>query len=72
MAHDHGVELLGSLPLDRRIRELADSGVPSVVADPQGAAAQEYRAIARKVAARVAVRARDYSAKFPTITVTET
>ncbi len=72
MAQDHGVDLLGSLPLDLRIREQADSGRPSVVADPDGAVATEYRAIARRLAARVALRAKDYSAKFPTIRIAET
>ena len=72
MAGDYGVELLGSLPLDLRIREQADSGRPSVVADPEGAAAQEYKTIARKVAVKVAERAKDYSTKFPTITISDT
>ena len=34
MGKDYGVELLGSLPLDIKIREQADSGKPTVVADP--------------------------------------
>lgn len=72
MAGDYGVELLGSLPLDLRIREQADSGRPSVVADPEGAAALEYKTIARKVAVKVAERAKDYSTKFPTITISDT
>ncbi|MDE1953755.1 MAG: iron-sulfur cluster carrier protein ApbC [Betaproteobacteria bacterium] len=72
MAGDYDVELLGSLPLDLRIREQADSGRPSVVADPEGAAALEYKAIARKVAVKVAQRAKDYSTKFPTITISDT
>lgn len=72
MASDYGVELLGSLPLDLRIREQADSGHPSVVADPDGMAALEYKSIARKLAVKVAQRAKDYSAKFPSITISET
>jgi ATP-binding protein involved in chromosome partitioning len=69
MAEKYGVELLGALPLDITIRENADSGHPSVVADPDGPAAQLYRSIARKTAGRLALRAKDFSAKFPTITV---
>jgi ATP-binding protein involved in chromosome partitioning len=69
MARKYGTELLGSLPLDVRIRENADSGHPSVVADPDGAPARIYKAVARKLAARLALKARDYSARFPTITV---
>ena len=72
MAEEYGVELLGSLPLDLRIREQADSGTPSVAAEPRGAAATEYLAIARRLGARVAQRARDYSARFPTIKVVDT
>ncbi len=72
MAKDYGVEVLGSLPLDIGIREQADSGHPTVAADPQGRIAETYRAIARKVAIRIAERARDMSAKFPTIVVQDT
>jgi ATP-binding protein involved in chromosome partitioning len=72
MAKEYGVEVLGSLPLDIGIREQADSGHPSVVADPQGRIAETYRAIARKVAIRIAERARDMSSKFPTIVVQDT
>lgn len=69
MAAKYGTELLGSLPLDVRIRENADSGHPSVVADPDGTPARIYKEVARKLAARLALKARDYSARFPTITV---
>ena len=72
MAKEYGVEVLGSLPLDIGIREQADGGHPSVVADPHGPIAETYRAIARKVAIRIAERARDMSAKFPTIVVQDT
>nr|WP_306304471.1 P-loop NTPase [Methylogaea oryzae] len=69
MAHKYGVELLGALPLDVKIRENADGGHPTVVAEPDGAAAQMYREIARKTAGRLAMRAKDFSARFPTIIV---
>jgi ATP-binding protein involved in chromosome partitioning len=72
MCRDYGVPFLGSLPLDIRIREQADSGRPSVVADPDSAVAQAYKAIARKVAVAVAQKAQDFSAKFPTISVQNT
>ncbi|TAN50680.1 MAG: iron-sulfur cluster carrier protein ApbC [Methylococcaceae bacterium] len=70
MAQKYGVDLLGALPLDAGIRENADGGHPSVVAEPDGPIAAIYRDIARKTAGRLAVRAKDYSARFPTITVT--
>ena len=72
MSQEYGVDVLGSLPLDMSIREQADGGHPSVVADPQGPVAQAYRAIARKVAVQIAERSRDMSAKFPTIVVQNT
>ncbi len=50
-----------SLPLDIRIREQADSGRPTVVADPDGAVAAIYSDIARKVAVFVAQKAEDFS-----------
>jgi ATP-binding protein involved in chromosome partitioning len=72
MCGDYGVDLLGSLPLDIEIRQQADSGRPSVVADPDGPAAQKYKAIARKVAIAVARRQEDHSSKFPNIVVQNT
>ncbi|MFD1892719.1 iron-sulfur cluster carrier protein ApbC [Ottowia beijingensis] len=68
-AAEKGIEYLGALPLAMSIREQADSGRPSVVADPDGQAATNYKAIARQVAIKVAARAKDFSAKFPSITI---
>ena len=72
MAKDYGVEYLGGLPLDIRIREQTDSGRPTVVADPDGAIADAYRRIARRVAVRIAEKARDMSLKMPAIVVQNT
>ena len=72
MGKEYGVDMLGSLPLDIRIREQADSGQPTVVADPNGRVAEIYRSIARKVAVHIAERARDMSSKFPNIVVQNT
>lgn len=72
MAQEYGVEVLGSLPLDIAIREQADSGRPTVVADPDGRIAEIYREIARKVAIHIAERARDMTSKFPNIVVQNT
>jgi ATP-binding protein involved in chromosome partitioning len=69
MAAQAGVPLLGELPLDARIREDADGGRPTVVAEPQSARAQLYLDTARRTAAALARRARDRSALFPTIVV---
>ncbi len=69
MSKDYEVELLGSLPLDIRIREQADSGKPTVVADPEGAIASIYRDVARKVAARIARQSEDRTSVFPKIVI---
>jgi ATP-binding protein involved in chromosome partitioning len=72
MCAEYDVPFLGGLPLDIRIREQADSGRPTVVADPDGKIAQIYKEIARKVAISVAQKAADFSAKFPSIVIQNT
>ena len=69
MAGDFDVELLGQLPLQASIRAQTDSGNPTVVADPQSAAADAYRNAARRMAAVLAGQGKDYSSKFPKIVV---
>ena len=69
MAEEYDVELLGQLPLELKIREQTDSGNPSVIAEPDGAVAIAYRQTALRMAARLAMRGRDYSSKFPNIVV---
>jgi ATP-binding protein involved in chromosome partitioning len=70
-AEEKGIPYLGALPLDIRIREQADSGKPTVVADPDSEPAKIYKNVARQVAISVAARAKDFSSKFPTITVSK-
>ncbi len=72
LAQDGQVTLLGSLPLDLKIREQADSGQPTVVSDPDSHAAQLYRDIALQVAAKVSLLAKDYSGKMPGVSVEKT
>jgi ATP-binding protein involved in chromosome partitioning len=72
MCADYNVPFLGGLPLDIRIREQADSGRPTVVADPDGRIADIYREIARRTAVFVAQKAEDFSAKFPNIVIQNT
>jgi ATP-binding protein involved in chromosome partitioning len=69
MAESFEVDLLGQLPLEIGIRLQTDSGTPTVVADPDGAAAAAYRRTARRMAARLAMQGKDYSSKFPNIVV---
>jgi ATP-binding protein involved in chromosome partitioning len=72
MSKDYGIDLLGSLPLDIRIREQADSGTPTVIADPNGRVAEIYRQIARRVAIKIAEKQKDRTALFPKIVVQNT
>jgi ATP-binding protein involved in chromosome partitioning len=69
MCADFGVDFLGALPLTMAIREQTDSGRPTVVADPEGPVAAVYKEIARRIAVKVAEKAKDMSAKFPSIVV---
>lgn len=71
MAADYGMDYLGALPLDMQIRLQADSGKPTVVADPDGEVAQIYKKVARDVAVKIAQQAKDFSSKFPTISISK-
>lgn len=72
MCAEYGVDFLGGLPLTMAIREQADSGKPTVVADPDGKIALIYKEIARKLAIKVAEKAKDMTSKFPNITIQNT
>ena len=69
MSDEEEVAFLGDLPLDISIRQLADEGKPTVVSEPEGRITEMYIEIARKVAAKLALKARDFSNKFPTIVI---
>lgn len=69
MADQYHVDFVGALPLDKQIREEVDNGKPTVVTDPDGRITQIYREIARRVSAKLSLRAREFSAKFPNIVI---
>ena len=71
MAAEYKMDYLGALPLSMAIRLQADSGKPTVVAEPDSDAARLYGDIARKLAIKVALKAKDFSSKFPTITISK-
>ena len=71
MAADYGMDYLGALPLNMQIRLQADSGKPTVVSDPDSEVAALYKAVARKVAVSIAAKNKDFSSKFPTITISK-
>lgn len=72
MCNDYGADFLGALPLNLSIRQQADAGRPTVVADPDGAISAIYKTIARQVAIKVASLSKDMSSKFPNIVVQST
>jgi ATP-binding protein involved in chromosome partitioning len=72
MSEEYKVDFLGSLPLDIHIREQADNGNPTVIADPDGKVAGMYRDISRRMASRLAEQSKDYSSKFPNIVIQNT
>ena len=69
MAGQYNVNFLGSLPLDITIRQNADGGKPTVVAEPEGRITAMYKEIARNTAAKLAQQGKDYATKFPQIVI---
>jgi ATP-binding protein involved in chromosome partitioning len=71
MAAEYGMDYLGALPLNMQIRLQADSGKPTVISDPDSDVAMLYKAVARKVAVSIAAKNKDFSSKFPSITISK-
>jgi ATP-binding protein involved in chromosome partitioning len=71
MAQELGLDYLGAMPLDINIRLQADSGQPTVVADPDGSLAKQYLKMAQEVAIKIAAKAKDFSSVFPSIKISK-
>jgi len=71
LAAEYEMDYLGALPLNLSIRVQADNGRPSVVSEPDGEIAALYKSVARQVALKIAQRAKDFSSKFPTISISK-
>jgi ATP-binding protein involved in chromosome partitioning len=71
MAAEYNIDFLGALPLNLSIRVQADGGRPSVVSDPDGEIAALYKSVARQIAVKIAQRAKDFSSKFPSISISK-
>jgi ATP-binding protein involved in chromosome partitioning len=71
MAAEYEMDYLGALPLNMQIRLQADSGMPTVIADPEGEIAQLYKSVSRQVAVKIAAKAKDFSSKFPSIKISK-
>jgi ATP-binding protein involved in chromosome partitioning len=48
-----GIDFLGELPLEIRVREGADAGLPVVIGHPEGAESKILMEIAAKIAGRI-------------------
>jgi len=72
MASDYDIDVLGEIPLEMSIRELADSGAPTVVAQPDSDTAKRYLSIALKIAGKLSAKKKDFSGAFPNIVVENT
>jgi ATP-binding protein involved in chromosome partitioning len=69
MAEQYDVDFLGALPLDGRIRADTDEGKPTVIKDPDGPVARQFREVAKRLAAKLSLQARDYTQAFPKIMI---
>ena len=67
-AREHQIELLGGIPLDMTVRQGGDVGVPAVAQREPGPAARAFTDVARKIAARMSVRAAE-GANQPVLTI---
>lgn len=71
MSRDFGVPLLAQLPLAAHIRAQTDAGTPTVISQPDSPAARLYLQLAQRVGMAIAAQGKDYSSKFPSITVSQ-
>jgi len=69
LATENDVRLLGELPLEKSVREEMDKGLPTVSSNPTSPTSMIYREIARKMAAALSMRKKDYSSAFPKIVI---
>ncbi|RMV60997.1 ParA protein [Pseudomonas syringae pv. pisi] len=70
LATQYDVELLASLPLSMLIREQADGGKPTAIAEPESQIAMVYQELARHVGARIVLQ-EAASPAMPTISVSD-
>lgn len=68
-ADELGVPFLGEIPIERRIREGGDKGVPIVVLDPAGAVAQSFHDTALTLAGRISQSLLTSGGGAPTIDI---
>ncbi len=72
MAEQYSVDFLGSLPLNKQIREDVDQGHPTVTAQPESELTQKYRHMAHQIGYKISTQQRNYANLFPKIEVLNT
>jgi ATP-binding protein involved in chromosome partitioning len=65
LAQSAQVPFLGSIPIDAKVREGSDGGMPVVISAPESEVGRALTAVAERVAARVSVQARTQSTVIP-------
>lgn len=69
LVEKYETELLGTLPLDIKIRQQSDCGCPIMVSEPNGEIAKHYRRAAVRIAAKLSLQAKNYTNRFPNIKI---
>ncbi|MDX5297610.1 MAG: Mrp/NBP35 family ATP-binding protein, partial [Gammaproteobacteria bacterium] len=69
MALEAGTTVIGSLPLDIRIRTGADTGVPIMISEPTGPVGRAYCNIAQAVVAGLGSQGVPHGSAVPTVTI---
>ncbi len=69
LVQSYGVACLGKIPLNSQIRSDADSGCPTVVADPDGPIARQYQEMALRLTVNLSCQAKDFARRFPKIVI---
>jgi ATP-binding protein involved in chromosome partitioning len=69
LAEEYHMELLASLPLDKVIYEMMDSGKPPIVQAPESEYAKSFAIIAEKIKNVLSQQPKDYTKIFPKVVV---
>lgn len=70
LSEDYGVDVIGSLPLDRAIRKYTDEGQPIVISEPDGAIAGAYISLAENLITTVSLLGQQANSA-PKISITD-
>jgi len=71
IAEEAGLTLLGEIPLESALGRSTDRGAPIVASEPDHPVAVRFREIARRVAARLSLQARNQTIRMPKIKIVD-